>query len=35
MGHKYVCGELCSLSIEYVRGTARIDRMGRASQVVK
>ena len=35
MGHEYVCGELCSLSIEYVRGTAEIDRMGRASQVAK
>ena len=27
MGHEYVCGELSSLSIEYVRGTEETERM--------
>lgn len=27
MGREYMCGELCSLSTEYVRGTAEIEWM--------
>ena len=27
MGREHTCGELCSLSAEYVRGTAEIDGM--------